>query len=148
MAKYVIVAHRAVFMRNVIVSALKKIGYEGVKQDLPTPDPQWAKDHPYEHLPMRWEETVQLCNQYQAAAVIADPSYEGLAFIRDLTAKHPEIAVIACGAEFRTDVKDNGIKNPEEVKKAALDAGAKATAVLVLPDPSEELRAALELALG
>lgn len=145
MAKHVIVAHRAPFMRRLLMSALEKLGYEAIEQHPPKPDEQWAKKDSGLAMPMRWEDTARLYDRYRAAAVIVDP-VDGPELIRDLMKRRPDIVVIGCGTELNPDVQSTWSSPPSVREKELLDAGAKATAVLRPSDPGPELKAALSRA--
>ena len=147
MAKCVIVAHHAPFMRRLLMSALKELGYEPVEQHPPEPDAQWQHDHPGMAMPMRWEDTVRLYRQHQAAAVIVDP-IDGPALAQKLLRYHPDMVAIGCGQELDPASQKTGSLSPAARQKALLDAGVKATAVLKLTRPAPLLKEALDKALS
>lgn len=142
MAKCIIVAHRAAYMRRIIQNTLQKLGYEEIILD---PVKCKKQERPGRPVPYLWEEpAVGLYRQHNAAALVVDPLF-GAEGTRELLELCPDMVVIGCGTELNP--KNNSEKEAAQWKKLLLDAGVKTTAILDLRDPAPLLKAALDEAL-
>lgn len=140
MAKCIIVAHRAAYMRMVLRKALETLGYEGIVMD---PIKCEQRKIPGRVVPYLWEKpAAELYRQHQAAALVVDPVF-GPEGTPELLKLCPGMVVIGCGIELN----EENDKHAAQWEKLLLDAGVKATAILVPHDPAPLLKEALDKAL-